>query len=127
VHATEAAANAIMQCAETVIRADASRTGTYRALVEQQMSAIFESCSFQDITGQQIASIIGRLQRVESELSGAASALLNDSSAGNARGRRRTGSARASFPALHGPQPEGQGNSQADVDALLCGLREPGI
>ena len=63
VEATETATNAIMECAETVLAADTADPVAYRTLVEEKMLAVFEACSFQDITGQRIARVVDKIGR----------------------------------------------------------------
>ncbi len=70
VQATETAANRIMEAAEAI--GDWLRTGARDAAsmeaVAERVNAIFEACSFQDITSQRIRRAIEHLQQVESML-----------------------------------------------------------
>ena len=70
VQATEAAANRIMEAAEAI--GDWLRAGKYdpASVLEanEKVNAIFEACSFQDITGQRIRRAIQHLQQVETLL-----------------------------------------------------------
>jgi chemotaxis protein CheZ len=67
VQATEAAANRIMEAAEAI--GDWLREGKHDSdsinLVNEKVNAIFEACSFQDVTGQRIRRAIQHLQQVE--------------------------------------------------------------
>jgi chemotaxis protein CheZ len=67
VHATEEAANRIMEAAEAI--GDWLREGKRDAAsleeVNEKVNAIFEACSFQDVTGQRIRRAIQHLQQVE--------------------------------------------------------------
>src|SRR5215471_7104161 len=65
VKATEQATNTIMECAETLMGADASDPAAYKALVDEKMMIIFEACSFQDITGQRVSKVVETLQHIE--------------------------------------------------------------
>ena len=71
VQATEHAANQIMEAAEA-INGWLMKGGDPAALpaVTQQVNAIFEACTFQDLTGQRIRRAIEHLQQVETMLSG---------------------------------------------------------
>ncbi len=71
VQATENAANQIMEAAEA-IGAWLQAGGDPAALqvVTQQVNAIFEACTFQDLTGQRVRRAIKHLQNVETMLSG---------------------------------------------------------
>jgi chemotaxis protein CheZ len=70
VQATEEAANRIMEAAEAI--GDWLRDGKNDAegmtVVNEKVNAIFEACSFQDVTGQRIRRAIQHLQQVESML-----------------------------------------------------------
>jgi chemotaxis protein CheZ len=70
VQATEEAANRIMEAAESI--GDWLREGkTDPAAIEavnEKVNAIFEACSFQDVTGQRIRRAIQHLQQVETML-----------------------------------------------------------
>jgi chemotaxis protein CheZ len=70
VQATEEAANRIMEAAEAI--GDWLRDGKHdpasMEVVNQKVNAIFEACSFQDVTGQRIRRAIQHLQQVETML-----------------------------------------------------------
>lgn len=70
VQATEAAANTILEAAEAIqdwaMRA-AKEPADFTALAER-INAIFEACSFQDLTGQRVRRAIQHLQQVETML-----------------------------------------------------------
>ncbi len=70
VQATETAANRIMEAAEAIgdwIRTGARDPESVEAVAER-VNAIFEACSFQDITSQRIRRAIEHLQQVETML-----------------------------------------------------------
>jgi chemotaxis protein CheZ len=70
VQTTEAAANRIMEAAEAIsdwlteLRADPA----LRDRISEKVNAIFEACSFQDLTSQRIRRAIDHLHHVESVL-----------------------------------------------------------
>lgn len=71
VQATETAANRIMEAAEAIgewLRNGARDAESVEAVAER-VNAIFEACSFQDITSQRIRRAIEHLQQVETMLS----------------------------------------------------------
>lgn len=72
VQATEAAAGRILEAAEAIGDwvAGGQRDPAGIELLTSKVNAIFEACSFQDLTGQRIRRAIGHLQRVESLLEG---------------------------------------------------------
>jgi chemotaxis protein CheZ len=72
VQATESAANRIMEAAEAI--GDWLASGAHDSesvqLLGEKVNAIFEACTFQDLTGQRIRRAIEHLQHVESMLGG---------------------------------------------------------
>jgi chemotaxis protein CheZ len=70
VQATEAAANTILEAAEAIqdfVSGGAPDEAAIRG-VSDRVNAIFEACSFQDVTGQRIRRAIQHLQQVEEAL-----------------------------------------------------------
>ena len=119
VKATEAATNTIMECAEAVMAADANAPAAYKALVDEKMLVVFEACSFQDITGQRIAKVVETLQHIEARVARFATAMRAKDLSGFVDERERARNERKQELMLNGPQLEGQGIAQADVDSLL--------
>jgi chemotaxis protein CheZ len=71
VQATENAANQIMEAAEAIgTWLQAGGDPAALPAVTRQVNAIFEACTFQDLTGQRVRRAIEHLQQVESMLSG---------------------------------------------------------
>src|ERR671917_2592526 len=68
VQATASATHTIMAAAEEILGAGALSDKDYRNLVETRILAIFEACSFQDITGQRIARVLEALEQLEKRL-----------------------------------------------------------
>jgi chemotaxis protein CheZ len=71
VQATETAANQIMEAAEVIgeLIQSGQRDAASFEVVAEKLNAIFEACTFQDVTGQRIRRAIEHLQRVETMLS----------------------------------------------------------
>lgn len=118
VEATEAATNTIMSAAEAIMAADPSDPDAYRTEVNDRIVAIFEACSFQDITGQRISKVVETLNRLDTRISTLVERLkliegttLEPGESASDRRRREL--------ILHGPQLNGAGVNQDDVDALL--------
>ena len=80
--ATESAANQIMEAAEAIgdWLASGNRDADSVQAVAERINAIFEACTFQDLTGQRIRRAIEHLQKVETMLGG----IIHDSAEGNA-------------------------------------------
>ena len=74
VQATEQAANQIMEAAEAIGTCieQAREDPAAIAAITERLNAIFEACTFQDLTGQRIRRAIDHLQRVEEMLDGLA-------------------------------------------------------
>jgi chemotaxis protein CheZ len=121
VKATENATNTIMECAETLMAADASDPAAYKALVDEKMMLIFEACSFQDITGQRIAKVVEALQHIEERVARFATAMQAKDLDGFLTENERERAERRERLLLHGPQDAGQAIAQSDVDSLLKG------
>ncbi|HHB82578.1 MAG TPA: chemotaxis protein [Devosia sp.] len=68
VKATETATNSIMNAAETVLGAQDLAEAEYKELVTNQMMDIFESCSFQDITGQRVTKVVDTVEVIEERI-----------------------------------------------------------
>jgi chemotaxis protein CheZ len=72
VQTTEAAANQILEAAEAInecVRANIPDK-TAMAAISAKIDAIFEACSFQDLTGQRVRRAIEHLQHVDEALAG---------------------------------------------------------
>jgi signal transduction histidine kinase len=66
---TEQAASKILEAAETIADRVASiGDGDEARLIQQQLTAIFEACSFQDLTSQRVRRAIARLTAIEEQL-----------------------------------------------------------
>ncbi len=77
---TEAAANKIMEAAESIVeRLDQTpdSAGEASGAIRQQLNSIFEACAFQDLTGQRVRRAIDRLARIEGRLQFVAQQLDN--------------------------------------------------
>lgn len=70
VQATEQAATRILEAAEAIgtWAGEEAPDRAARAAIVEKVNAIFEACSFQDLTGQRIRRAIEHLQRVETML-----------------------------------------------------------
>lgn len=116
---TEQATNTIMECAEAVMAADASDPAAYKSMVEAKMMVIFEACSFQDITGQRIAKVVETLEHIESRVARFAEVMRDKDLEGFLTENERQRKERKDKLLLNGPQLEGQGVAQSQVDAMF--------
>ncbi|WP_200296982.1 protein phosphatase CheZ, partial [Rhodospirillum rubrum] len=139
VESTETATNTIMEAAETL---DMITSGLASTLADEEaarklgqvpdlVGQIFEACSFQDITGQRITKVVNSLQFIESQVhklitmwgpDQIAEENVDDAPAMPATAPT-TKDDYDSF--LHGPALNGQGATQAEIDAMLAGTPPP--
>jgi chemotaxis protein CheZ len=120
VESTEQATHTIMGAAETIMSADALSEQDYRDLVNDKMIAIFEACAFQDITGQRISKVVSTLNSIDRRVSAFVERLRiaeNDDAPSEETAEER----RKRDLILHGPQHDGEGVSQDDIDSMMSG------
>ncbi len=122
VGATADATNAIMDATEIIEDVMAGLKGEPADQLMVATTAIYEACTFQDITGQRISRVVGTLQDIESKVDGLLSAFdagpvkLKKSKAKKKPGKSEITDA----DLLNGPQNADKASSQADIDALLA-------
>lgn len=121
VDATEDATNRIMECAETIMTADPSNPAAYHNVINENVMAIFEACSFQDITGQRISKVVETLDHIEKRIAKFAEHIgIEDQNVGLAiDDHERDRIQRKKDLLLNGPQNAGEGVSQDEIDSLL--------
>ncbi|GGB52542.1 hypothetical protein GCM10011316_25740 [Roseibium aquae] len=118
VEATEDATNTIMEAAEEIMSADPTNFAAYHELVNGKMIAIFEACTFQDITGQRISKVVSTLNYIDQRVSDFV-ARLRIPDGFEAPVEETAEERRKRELILHGPQMTGEGVSQNDVDAMF--------
>ncbi len=123
VSATEETASVIMDAADTVGELAAESDGDTSATLMDVSTKLFEASSFQDLTGQRITKVTKTLYHLEERLAALADAIGDDYVAPPEEDeveRDTEGVVVNDDDLLHGPQLEGEGNSQAEIDALLA-------
>jgi chemotaxis protein CheZ len=119
VKATASATHVIMAAAEDILGAQEKDFAAYRQRVESRVLEIFEACSFQDITGQRISKVVDALGQLEKRLGRFATAIrVRDAEAAPDREEAQRQERRETLM-LNGPQAEGQGVNQDDIDKLF--------
>lgn len=116
VNATEGAADTIMDAAENISEIAATLDEKSAEKLEEISVKLFEASSFQDLTGQRITKVSATLGHIEKRLIALASAmgdLPNMTAAENEFSEN-------DVDLLNGPQLEGKGNTQEDIDAILA-------
>jgi chemotaxis protein CheZ len=123
VKSTEEATNSIMAAAEEIVGADASDPEAYKATVDDAVVRIFEACSFQDITGQRITKVVETLTYIEDRLTRLKEAWGDD--VADAESETSEEDLAKGRHLLNGPQLEGEGVSQSEIDAMLADVATP--
>ena len=123
VAATAESADGIMEAAEAIGGVVKGLGKKKTQVLNDAVTAIFEACSFQDITGQRIANVSAQFHNVEHKIWGVLAA-MGDQGAKDRFAERESelienvGSEDEKL--LNGPQLEGDGVSQEDIDKLLA-------
>lgn len=122
--ATEEATGAILDSAEAIEERISAMPSECGEKVSAAVTKIYESCNFQDITGQRISKVVGALQSIESKVDalidafgGELGAAIPPADSTGEAGEQKDGEGGL----LNGPQLVGDGISQDDIDALLRG------
>ena len=119
VKSTEEATNTIMGAAEVIMGADASDPAAYQTTVNDEVMKIFEACSFQDITGQRISKVVETLQFIEGRIDRLVETIGVADESGTLTDEEQAVEDRKKDQLLNGPQLDGEGQSQDDIDAMF--------
>lgn len=114
---TAKATGAIMDACEHLEKESSKMAAAQRDEVTNQITRIYEACSFQDITGQRISKVVKTLKHIESKVGEILDALDHRTTD---KGRGKEGGSPATL--LNGPQLPGAGVSQDEIDRLLSGF-----
>ncbi len=131
VEATDTAANEIMNLSEEIqdaadkIRCDISdgKTGNVEAhcdVMDEAATNLLMACGFQDLTGQRINKVVNALTHLEGLIDDLFKTL--EITQGTGEGGLHVsapGNKRPDNDLLHGPQDEGEGISQDEIDAMF--------
>jgi len=122
VEATADATNAIMDATEIIEDVMGSLESEPADKLLSATTAIYEACTFQDITGQRITRVVKTLQDIELKVDG----LLNAFDSGAVKPkiaapkRKMAKKEITDEDLLNGPQDADKAKSQAEIDALLA-------
>jgi chemotaxis protein CheZ len=108
-----------MTAAEEVLGSPERTGDSYRTQVETKLLEIFEACSFQDITGQRIGRVMDSLNQLEKRLGRFADAVNARDTNAAPDPEETLRQARREMLLLNGPQDEGSGIAQHDIDKLF--------
>ena len=118
---TEQAASEIMDAADELSSIASACEGDIAARLEVVVTKIFEASTFQDITGQRITKVVKVIKFIEDKLDDLAEAIGDMAGEDGVVVTREANVEVVGDDALlNGPQLEGDGNSQDDIDALLA-------
>lgn len=116
VAATEQAAGTFLGAAEQLSELADNLEAVTGDTLRDIATSILEASSFQDITGQRISKVIKAIHHIEDRITTLTH--MADGHPPAPPAEEMDGDPDAKL--LHGPQLEGQGNSQAEIDALLA-------
>ncbi|MBB4210405.1 chemotaxis protein CheZ [Rhodothalassium salexigens DSM 2132] len=122
IKSTESSAEKIMDAADQISEMSGDIGGEQGEKLMALASQIFEASSFQDLTGQRVTKVIGVMRTLEERLRALAATIGDDyvEDRDDQVFDEQTGEVINPDLLTHGPQLEGQGNSQDDIDALLA-------
>ena len=126
---TERASFEILNAAEKLMELSSSfREGgadpELCASLDNEVTAIFTACSFQDLTGQRTSKVVNALRYIEQRVNAMIS-IWGASDSGQPPPPDANADKREDAHLLQGPQLEGKGVSQSDVDAMFSFDRPP--
>ncbi len=114
--ATEEATGAIMDACEKIEELVKDQSPELANNVVGQITQVYEACTFQDITGQRITKVVKALKAIDQKVVALLKAFGGDELLTvKADEDKREGDERL----LNGPQLNGQGVSQDDIDKLF--------
>jgi len=116
---TEEAASKIMDSAEEISEIALSLDGEVADRLMAISTHIFETSSFQDITGQRVTKVVATLKYLEEKLRVLASAIGDTDSHLKAEKEAEDIGADSDENLLQGPQSSATGNDQDAIDALF--------
>lgn len=119
VGATEEATGTIMDSCEVIQQNMSKMDSAIAAVVETEVTKIFEACSFQDITGQRITKVVGTLKAIEEKV-GKILQVLENKMPGIEDNAVAEQPKSEDERLLNGPQMPDKAITQDDIDKLLA-------
>jgi chemotaxis protein CheZ len=122
IKASEDAASTIMDVGDVIGEIADDMEGEVAEKLNQAAADLFQASSFQDLTGQRITKVNVTLSHLEARLNALAEAIGDDfiEQSEDDIEVDAEGVAVNDDDLLHGPQLEGEGNSQDEIDAILA-------
>lgn len=120
VAATAHASGSIMDCCDVIMEKAGEIGGASGDAVIDQVTKIYEACSFQDITGQRITKVIRTLKEIEHKIDSLVNSIADKMPLSMQKSVIQEKTFEQSL--LNGPQLPEQAVTQADIDKLLEGF-----
>ncbi len=121
INETAAATSTIMDACERLQAQEMTGASpALQAAINTETTAIFEACSFQDITGQRITKVIRALKNIEQKVGDILTALGHAGKAADKAMAAHEDTRSGDAALLNGPQLSGKAISQDDIDKLLA-------
>jgi chemotaxis protein CheZ len=122
IKASEDAAGTIMDVGDIIGQVADELDDELATKLNDAATELFQASSFQDLTGQRISKVTNTLAHMEERLNALAEAIGDDfiEEREDDIETDEQGVAVNDADLLHGPQLEGEGNSQAEIDAILA-------
>ena len=123
VKATETATNDILDATERIEAVSAQAPPEMAEALNGVVTKIYEASNFQDVTGQRVNKVVRVLRHIEERIHGLVDSLGLEAPAageGKDKGKPALKDEREDSHLLEGPQMEGGGRNQDEIDALLA-------
>ncbi|WP_417844541.1 protein phosphatase CheZ [Thalassospira sp.] len=120
VDATAGATHEILDAMDSLEEFAATLPPEQAELVTNATMRVYEACNFQDITGQRTTKVVKALKAIEERVEGLVTAFGAEIARyAEANPRKAREQKQGEEALLNGPQLEGKGVSQADIDAMF--------
>ncbi len=122
VGATEEATNGILHAVEIIEGLTAEMTPEIAEQITDAVTQVYESCNFQDITGQRITKVVRALKHIENKVDALVAAFGDEIQKYRELHPRDVAAEEPKSDAalLNGPQMPDDAAKQAEIDALLA-------
>lgn len=114
VHETAKATGTILTSCEAIEKVAGTLEGEKQKQLQDAVTAVYEACAFQDITGQRVTKVVGALKAIER--------IVENIMAFQGPGIVAQVKSEKGDGLLNGPQLQGPAVSQDEIDKLLAGF-----
>jgi chemotaxis protein CheZ len=120
VGSTEEATNGILQAMERLEGLTPQMPAEVAEQVTDAVTQVYESCNFQDVTGQRITKVVKTLKHIEERVDALVAAFGDEIQKYREQNPREEQHKAGDERLLNGPQLPNDAGKQADIDALLA-------